>query len=411
MKELRRLENSVSFLCGVHLALLTLCLSLAVALLYPGDDPAVCVLWAFGAVVPVQIIHQICVRCSDKLLRVLLCAAVTLAAALLPNDSLRRFYYVLCCVPILIAGLLLNRPGGRIVLTVPKSYHLLAFLMLYALGRIIHSSLMSGLALVLLGLMSLTYFVYRNQNKLLSAFREAAKEEVAHRSIILLNRRVMVMFAVLGLLLLAAIPWLLQRQEPQAAPEETLELGTFAAASAVQTMESVTDLPENLVITTAGEPLEYSGVGNVLMWVFVGVIGCILLLILFAWVLGLLSISNSDPKHADPEREQSWTLERLEPEKLRKDAEEPAVGYEKKLRRRYQKLIRGRSSGKAKLSSMTPEELERAAKLEGPGADTVHKLYEQTRYGPGPTDKERYTAFREAERSLDPPKHETQESG
>ena len=204
------------------------------------------------------------------------------------------------------------------------------------------------------------------------------------RSIIVLNRRVMALFAILGALILAAVPWLLQWQGERVAPVETQ--GTAAAVAVTTTeFETVTKMPTDIVVTTAGEPLDYSGVGDVLTWLFVAVIGCILVLIVVALVLGLLSISDGNPKHTDPEPDQTWTLERLEPGDLGKQAEEPAVGYEKKLRRRYQKLIRGRSSGKAKLSSMTPEELERAAKLEGPGADTVHKLYEQTRYGPGPT--------------------------
>ncbi|MBQ6159516.1 MAG: DUF4129 domain-containing protein [Oscillospiraceae bacterium] len=410
MKEIRQLKRSLHFLSCIHLALLTLCLSFSIALLYPGSDLTVCVLWAVGAVIPVQLIHQICLRVPKSLSRYLLCAAVTALAVLLPDEGLRRAYYGICCIPILISGLWFNRPNGKLVFTVPKIHHLMACLLLHSLGKISRSSVMAGFAIALFALMTLTICVYRNQEKVMHSLWNAGNEEVSHRSIIVLNRRVMALFAILGALILAAVPWLLQWQGERVAPVETQ--GTAAAVAVTTTeFETVTKMPTDIVVTTAGEPLDYSGVGDVLTWLFVAVIGCILVLIVVALVLGLLSISDGNPKHTDPEPDQTWTLERLEPGDLGEQAEEPAVGYEKKLRRRYQKLIRGRSSGKAKLSSMTPEELERAAKLEGPGADMVHKLYEQTRYGPGPTDKERYTAFREAERSLDPPKHETQESG
>ena len=404
MKELQRLERSLSFLCALHLALMTLCLAFFVALIFPGSDPLICLLWAFGTVIPVQLIHQLCLRIPNQLPRLLCCGLVTLLAVLIPDNSLRRFYYGLCCVPILIAGLWLNRPCGRIVLTVPKIYHLLICLLLYAFGKIIRSPIMSGMAIALAALMTLCLCFYRNQEKVLRALRDDAKEEVAQRNIIRLNHRVMGMFAILGVLILAAVPWLLRWQSTRTAPiEKPLETGTYSMTEAVSTSLEYVTLPPNIRPTEAGELLNYDKFGNIMMWIFVGVIGCAVLLVIAAVVIDLINIQEGNPKHSNQERQQSWQMERLEQKILSEAQEESAVGWEKKLRRRYEKLIRSRVQKGRKLSALTPAELEAEAKLAGPGAETVHKLYEQTRYSQSPADRERYTAFKEAISALEAP--------
>ena len=79
-----------------------------------------------------------------------------------------------------------------------------------------------------------------------------------------------------------------------------------------------------------------------------------------------------------------------------------AAGWDRKLRRRYEKLIRSRARRDVRLRAMTPAELEAEARLAGPGAETVHVLYEQTRYSQSPADRERYAAFKAAVKTLEP---------
>ena len=62
MREIKRLERSLDLLCCVHLGLMTLLLAFSIALLYQDENPALRVLWALGTVIPVQLIHQICLR-------------------------------------------------------------------------------------------------------------------------------------------------------------------------------------------------------------------------------------------------------------------------------------------------------------------------------------------------------------
>ena len=402
MREIKRLERSLDLLCCVHLGLMTLLLAFSIALLYQDENPALRVLWALGTVIPVQLIHQICLRVRKTLWQYLLCGAVILAAMLIAPDGMRRLYYGLSCGIIALGGLLLNRPQGRIVLTVPRLWNLLACMLLYAFGKIIRSPLMSGLAIALFALVTLSYCLYRNQKKVLQTVREAARGEVARSSVIVLNRRVLLVFVLLSVAVLAAVPWLLRWQTERVAPTDPPELSAVVTEEEEESTKPF--FPEKIIDDTEEPtPINYDTVGEILMWVFVAVIFCIVGMMLFALVLELLSIPQGKNKHKNPEQEQNWTVERLRGRSPPEGPRESASGYEKKLRRRYEKLIRSRAPKKTPLAPLTPAELERAAGLKGPGAETVHELYEQSRYSPAPTDKEQYAAFKEAVKSLDPP--------
>lgn len=401
MKELKSLERGVRLICCVHLALMTLCLSLSVALLYPGERVEICLLWAFGAVIPVQIIHQVCLRVRELLPRCLVCAVVTLCAVLLPDNGLRRFYYGLCCVPILLAGLCLNRPHGRLVLTVPQLYHPLIPLFVYVFGMATRTELLPGFAVALTALMALSYCFYRNQEKTLRILRDALRAEISAHSIVRLNRRATVIFALLGILVLAAVPWLMNHAEvPE--PMEPFEPGEAFHTDTKEITEPT--LPDIGLIQESGSqrPLHFEGIYSGMIWAVALFLVSVIGLVIFAVISDLLSISKGNGKHSDPQRDQEWTVERLTAERSDKKQAESAAGWDRKLRRRYEKLIRSRARRGVSLRAMTPAELEAEARLAGPGAETVHRLYEQTRYSQSPADRERLAAFKAAVKTLEP---------
>lgn len=398
MREMKRVEAGLSLICCLHLAILTLCLSLGFALLFPGERITVCLLWAFGAVIPVQLIHWICLRIKKTSLRYLLCAIVTLAAVLIPDNGFRRLYYGVCCVPILIAGLWLARPKGRLVLTVPKIYHPVFGMLLYVFARVINAPLLPGFAIVFTALLTLSYCFFRNQEQVLRTLASVEQTELSPRGIVAVNRRVTLLFALIEVLILAAVPWLLSRERtPSPTPEMTLE--AQEAAAETRPPESREIPQETRVLTEEGEPIHLFSDQAVVLAV-VSAVAVALAMVVSVLVSQLKGISGSNGKHSQPERD--WAMERLEHTvKLRrKKADEPLSGYEKKLRRRYEKLIRSRAPADASLSPMTPTELEAAAGMVGSAARSIHDLYSRTRYSQAPVTREHYAAFKEAAQRL-----------
>ena len=218
-----------------------------------------------------------------------------------------------------------------------------------------------------------------------------------------MNRRVTTVFLLLSVLILTAVPFLIREQEQTPIPIALVEVTDTAAETEPETApwEGAVFIPEG-----PGRLLNYDAVGEALQYLLFAVLIIIVIMIVFAVISALRAVIGSKSKHSDREEETEWEIERLESAESPPDAES-AAGYERKLRRRYEKLIRSRTEQDARLEPLTPAELGEAAELRGPAAETVRELYEQTRYGPEPADKDRYSRFKQALHSL-PPRKKTE---
>ena len=399
MKQIKRLVLLLTLLERLNLSVLALCVSLPFALLYPKDNVTHSLLWAFGVLIPVQLICLICLKVKKRRDQYLLCALVLALALLIPNDGLRRFYYGLSCAPILISGLWMGRPRGKLVLTVPKFYHPLAALMLYSFGKIARNPTMSGFGITLLAVLTLICCFYYSQDKLLQTLRDAYQTEVSRRSIIRINRRLTAVFVLLSILVLIAVPFLFERERQSVPPEIEPAANTEPASTEVTEIEVT--MPEIVVPTERGTLLNYDGVGTVMQYLFVAVMGIIVVQIIIGIVQAILSVFGSKGKHSAVEEEPEWVLEKLDSLRTEKP-EDPATGWEKKIRRRYEKLILRRTRENEELDALTPTELEQRAGLAGrTGADELHEIYERTRYSPETPDRETYRRAKELAKALE----------
>ena len=396
MKNLRKLERSIHWMECVHLGLLTLCLALPIALLFTEDDPIRRLCWALGTLIPVQLIRVICERIRGKPLRTLLSLAVFGLSLLMTRRDHHWVYYLCCCVPMLLSGLLLPRPQDKLILTVPRFFTLVLGVPAFALGKALGVPMLAGLGVALTALLTLTFLVHTNLSRLLRDIRMSRNTQVSVENLVRQNRRVLLAFALLGTLILAAVPFLLQRQ-PE--PGTVRPIPEYQAESTEPHNET---LPEK----------EYAGTGHAeplnLEWLRDGFIGLLLLLgalglgiLLFYLVKALLELLRRDQKKLPGRQEDGLTIEYLEEEAAGKRERERLSGYEKKIRRRYEKLILRRTEPARALEALTPTGLEAAAGLCGPAAETVHEIYRRTRYSPASPTKEQYAAFREAVKSLE----------
>ena len=115
--------------------------------------------------------------------------------------------------------------------------------------------------------------------------------------------------------------------------------------------------------------------------------------LIFSVIWLLRSLQGGKQRHSDPRAEDEMVIEALDdPAKqrpLRRRAETDN-SWARRIRRQYQRLIRQRAGKQARLSALTPRELEQAAALEGPDRDALHVLYEKARYSQADCGKEDY---------------------
>lgn len=397
MKELNGLKLRIKLCECFHLALVTPCFALPIARFMGGGDRTVWLLIALGTIIPVQMIRFICDHVEKKPLKILLSFAVVGLAAGLTAWNGYWLCYIFTGVPMLICGLLLPRSKGKLIFTIPTLFTLLPIILLYVLGKIVPEPLICSIAVIQTAFTVLNYLLYVDQTRLLSDISMAlrTKTEVSVTSMIRQNFRTVAAYLAVGLLIIAAIPILMAPR-----PEKPMEYGEPPAGTEVSSTPAprpTYDTEEKLSEDGAPLPdLDSVYVTGTLVFVlmmgFTALAGGVYLIVM---LLGGLKRRQDDPK----EERDGITIERQKSEREERKKER-ITGYEKRIRRGYEKLIKQRSPENAKLESMTPTELERTAGISGAGAEDIHRIYCLTRYSGEPATKESFAAFRGAVRSL-----------
>ena len=392
------IERTMQAVETFHLGLLVLCLSLPLTLLVFRGSLTDSLLWGFGVLVPAELLCFLGRRIETLLPRILACLAVLALAIFLPDTWGRRFTWGLCCLPVFLAATVLPRPDGKLMLTVPKLYHPIAPLQYYAFCGIFRlPPLASALAVTIALLMVLTILVHANQARLLSTLRSEGDTAISVQSILRLNRRTLVIFALLALVAILAVP-MLTRRMPARQEETPVYTGETAALEQTEPLQE-TELPDIVVEKPSEHTISYRLAENItlaaVVLALVGMVGlCIATLI-----RELLAI-RSGKRRTSSLRGETFVVETLE-EKEQEAEDDAAEAYTAKLRRRYARLIRRRTDRTQELAPMSPAELEQAANLGGSdAAREIHRLYEKARYGPAPATREEDRAMKAALKEL-----------
>ena len=402
MKELKRLERRIR-LCGCfHLAILTLIITLPTAMFIREGSGYLWLLWAFGTVIPAQGIRFVCDRFPKKPIRFLLALGILGLSVLL---TLKDDYWICSLfgsLPILISGLFLPRQKGRLIFTTPNLFTLIPIFLLYALGKMAAVPIVCSIVIVLAALLVLNYFLYLSQTRLLTDISMSTDTEISVSGVIRQNRKTFAAFLIAGVLILIAVPFLLKAVQ-QEHVSSTVE--PFEALPAVPTEPPEYELEKHYAQSPAEETMDMRKLGEALQYVYPGMLVACGLAGL-GYLIFMLIIAINRRRNEEPELDDSMTVERLQ---TASDAQEKErlIGYEKKIRRAYERTIKARAPEKAHLAALTPTELEQKAEITGDGAETIHRIYSETRYSPAPATKERYAAFKEAVRAL-PAKQKTE---
>ena len=397
MKELKRLMRRIELCECLQLAILSLIITLPTAMFIREGEGYLWLLWAFGTIVPAQGIRLLCAHVAKKAHRVLFSLGVLGVSILL---TLKGDYWICTlfnCLPILISGLLLPRHKGRIIFTTPNLFMLIPIFLLYALGKIADVPVVCSIVIVLTALQLLNYFFYLSQTRLLSDISLSHDTEISVTGLIRQNRKTVAAFLIAGVLVLAAIPFLLQamKQNRVSSPIEP-----FGITQAAPTEPPEYELEEHYEQSPAEQTFDMTKLGEVLQYVYPAMLVSAGLAGLGYLIFMLITAINRH-RNEEPALDDSMTIERLHTETNAQEREHLS-GYEKKIRRSYERTIKARAPEKARLAAMTPTELEHTASVTGDGAETIHRVYSETRYGDAPATKEQYTAFKEAVRALAP---------
>lgn len=399
MREMKLLGCLLGALEAVHLFVLTACLSIVLAFVVQEFPDTTQLLWALGAGIAVLAVYLPCRIIQKKLPRLTVGLFILAVSMLVCPSGMFRVIYGLCVGLQILISTLLPRPDGKLLLSVPKLYHAPALLLLYAFSRIFQNNAMQLAAVTLSVVFVVNMLLYMQARKLLSALCDRSAAAVSDRSILRLNRRLMLVFCVLGAALIVAVP-LLWSQRPQRAqasvPVETVE------TEETQPTEHQLD-PEDgeWIVTPEHTPVDLEPMTTTAELLILLLIILVVLLTVTAVIYGIRSLSNDRARRHD-QPEPDYAVEQLPAEQRAGKADAGTTGgsWSRRIRRQYQRLIRTRTGRHAKLAALTPTELEQAAGLRGTARQTLHGLYEKARYSAASCEKEDYLAAKTAIHTL-----------
>ena len=394
MNERRSLEGLLRVLEMVHLSVLTCCLSIPLVFFLPEYSDLQQLLWGLGAIVPVMAIQLPCQHLEKRLHRLFVGLGVfALTMVLCPTNILRVAYGLCISLQILICTAL-AKPGGKFVLTVPKVYHAPAPLLLYGLSRALDNRVLIIAAVTIAVVFVVNLLLYLQARKLLLELYDNNAAAVSVSGIVSVNRRLMLVFCVIGAALIVAVPLLLSRQ-PQQQSTEAPAAEAFVSETKAHAEEEPVPLETKTV--PEGTPYNLDFISDVFVVVFLVFLGLVLVLWGIAIVFSLRSISNDKDLHNS-----SLIIEALPEEQPKRSLFDGLHdrSWQGRLRRLYPKLIHAKTDRDASLQALTPRELERAACLEGPARDTLHTLYEKARYSGAACDKADYLSAKAAAQQL-----------
>lgn len=377
----------------VWLSLLPPCISLPFACIFEDGTPEA-LAWAFLVILPVQAICLVCEKLKKKLHRFLASFAIAVAAFFLATTDLRSFYFSLCCLPILVAGVWVGRPGGKIVLTVPKLYHPLFSLLPYGCAQISDNALLRWISVGLAVVMLVVLILHRAQSRLLTEMSLETKAPAAARSMVRESRRSTLLFVGILVAVIVAVPLLLSllpgRKTPERPPLSTAVIETQEPVIETHQARHGTPLPEGKPILRFVEPMIIVAAFFIVGFAFT---------ILIIGLIHFLRRIRDDKDKIRNHGEEDLVVEALDvPPRGEKKKQEPEPkGYAKRIRRRFRKLIQSHADPEANLSPLTPAELARSAGLpEGEPAAQIRAVYEKARYSPDAVGREDYLALKEA---------------
>ena len=153
--------------------------------------------------------------------------------------------------------------------------------------------------------------------------------------------------------------------------------------------------------TQDGRPLHLELYKDILVWILVLIPSVGVIISAIAGIRILLEMISKKKKRSPLRDKDGLTIERLEDEETKRQKEK-LTGWERKIRRRYEKLILRRTPASVPLNALTPTELERTAGLsDRQETGELHGIYERTRYGAESPDRETYRRFKELAKVLE----------
>ena len=340
--------------------------------------------FSFLSLVPMLTVKVVSEMTDNRLIRCGSALLLILLSLFVPGEVMRPSWIIMLSV-FSFVFVFCPHIEGRTMMTKAHIWDIIPLLAAYILSQILADTVMISAVTLLILTFILEYMLEKNM--------EGVKKEVMSREclvnrdgIIKANRRVIILFVAVYLLLCLLIPMTVKLLSKER--EETSAEYTFGEETERGTEEEKTPVERKEIrISKRAGTIDFSPLGTLLLYLFLAVVGAGIILSVVALFYRLFSVINSGRRRRS-RLSPDETITESDITDVRKEKErDTSPGYftpEGRIRRLYKGLVLSRGGGLSELRTMTTGEIEKNRDI----SRGVTELYERTRYRAAGADRE-----------------------
>ncbi len=359
----------------VNIALMSLTVTLTLSLLYP-ESVTAAFIYSFLSLLPLMAVKVICEGTRKKSIRLLSAVPLILLSLLVP-DEVSRWSWVIMLTAFSFVFVFAPHIDGRVLMSRPHIWDLIPLLLMHAVAQITARTPMIIASILMILTFILCFMLEKNMRGVALEIK-SREGEVNREGILRENRRVLLLFIVIYLILSFLIPAACTLLS--SGREESSQYYEFGKMNSEDEEIKTEVKAKDIRLTKKAEAIDYSSFGSALMYLFLFLLASAAVLGIYSIFYRLFSIINTEKrKKSTMKPDITVTEEAVEKEKKERRRKTPEPSFftpSGRLRRLYRKAVLSRCREREKLTVMTSGEIEKSLSI----PSSVTAIYDRTRY-------------------------------
>ena len=352
-KEIKRYTFFLSLLGIINVSLIVLSINAVIVMNFPEYSGTEHLWNIYGVLIPLVPLTVLNEGKGEKRGWKILLLSLAVFSVFLSKGNVARTGWGLSLSMFMIPSLFGPRPDGKPLMMKPHIWQGLVYLISYGIGQINGNQELISLEIVVIYIFFVIWVLSTNINGTMKRIRDE-KGEVEVDSILKENRKRILLFIVLFSLLSLLLPFILENIKGERVVSDVVyEWGEEKEEENIY----IERYEREKGTSGKAKALDFSPLGNLLMWSFILMVIGFLILELYALMTRIKGIDGRKVRHKD-QFDEDFTMEALmDREERTKRSFRLFPGYEEKIRSLYRKNVERRAKGE-ELSSLSTEEIE-----------------------------------------------------
>ena len=378
-RTMAKAEGFLYFLGYLNVSLIVLSISFTLVNIFPEREGIFHIYNSYGVLPLLCILKPLAEKAGRKWAKAAVFAGVFMAIPL-ASGSVAATAWTLSLLIFVTPALFAPKFDNHAMMTRPRIWHALVFIVMYGVGEISQVYSVRAHALVFLFIFLFEFALEKNLTGCMRKIRESGENADA-AGVMRANSRVILLYLLVFSLLALFLPTLISALSRER--ERSTVVYDFWEDGGEEEKETATPLTvRDKGLTVAAKEIDYSGVGNALLVLFLMALALFVFLEIYVVLKRIGESGKEGAEHKDSYKGEYSREEIAREEREEKRNASPFFSKEARIRRLYRRSVERRRKERD-ISSLTPGEIEKEF-LVSPSASAMTEIYCRIRYSSRP---------------------------